>query len=142
MQLKWFSVKTVYRVVAEGEPTRPDAEFDPSLDLLEERVVLVRAGSYDEAIERAEKEAAAYESRHTNPYGQQVLYRYLGAAEAFELFDSELGEGTELYSQTRLVPGVSTDDDLIELAFGLEETARDAATRKKFLNSEFSGRSP
>ena len=61
--------------------------------LYEERLVIIRARSADEAIRKAESEAREY-ARLTGG-------RYLGFVETFHLFESRLRSGTEVFSLLR-----------------------------------------
>lgn len=62
----------------------------------EERVVLVRAASFEEAIERAE--------RRTEEYASGIGGQYIGYANAYRMSDVALGDGAEVYSVMREVP--------------------------------------
>lgn len=75
----WYSVRCVFR--DRGLPR-----------LVEERITLWRAGSFDEAIERAQREAEEYASG--------LNLRYLGLAQAFML-SQEPGAGVEVFSLMR-----------------------------------------
>ena len=59
--------------------------------IYEERVVLLKANSFDEAVERAEKEAEDY-CRDLDGC------KYAGYVNVFHLYDSKLGDGTEIFS--------------------------------------------
>ena len=77
----WFSARTVY-------------EHDkPGDGLFEERIVVLRAGGFDEALERAEVEAVAY--------GEAVGCVYTGYVSVFELVEETLGDGSEVFSLMR-----------------------------------------
>ena len=76
---KLFAVKTLYRTTATGRPKRRDKHYDPDTALIEERVVLFRASTFDSAIRKAEREARKYaadDSGH-NGYGQALATEYL-----------------------------------------------------------------
>ena len=60
MAWNWYGAKTLYRYRARGRARRPDRGFNRENTLVEERVVLFRARSFDEAISRAEAEAISY----------------------------------------------------------------------------------
>jgi hypothetical protein len=139
MAWNWYGVKTVYRTTAQGEPAETDKYFDPAATLVEERVVLIRARSFDEALAKGEKEARAYADGGTvqNRYGQRVKQRYLGVADAYEMSDSP-GNLVEVYSKTELVPTSTPDAAVCANRMGTER-ARDRWRRTKFLNREFSG---
>ena len=77
--MDWYSVRCVFR----------DRD---SARLVEERITLWQAGSFDEAIEHAEREAKEYASG--------LNLRYLGLAQAFKL-SQEPGAGAEMFSLMR-----------------------------------------
>ena len=137
-QLSWFGVKTLHRVEAVGRPVARDIHFDPSLTLVEERVVLVRARNHADAIRKAEREARRYAAFLTwrNPYGQRLKQRYLGACNSFELFDPPRG-GTEVYSDTFLAEKSVPDRKLIANRVVLAESKTIKAKRRNFLNEKF-----
>ena len=79
----WYGVRLVYRL----------SEFDQQA--YEERVIVIRASSDDEAIIQAEHLSKSYESDTTV---------YTGFALAFHIFDENgpcLGEGVEVFSLIR-----------------------------------------
>src|SRR5262245_33956163 len=59
--------------------------------MYEERIVLLKARSFDEAIDRAEKEAEEY-CRDLDGC------TYAGYVDAFLLYDERIGDGTEIFS--------------------------------------------
>src|SRR4029450_14001653 len=137
----WYGVKTVYRVSAKGPPRRPDAHYDATATLIEERVILVRARSHDEAQGKAEAEAKLYTARfHVNPYGQTVTMKRLGTIESFELFDPPRNGG-EVWSTTYMLSRTVRGKDVVDRTFGPEESLAQKERRRKFLNREFSGTS-
>jgi uncharacterized protein DUF4288 len=136
MPWKWFGVKTVFRTEAHGKPNSLDESYDAEATLVEERVVLIRARSFDEAISKAEAEAQTYASEeYRNPYGQSVKQRYLWACDAFELFDQP-GAGVEVYSSTELVLQSVPDREITERRMGANETKDEERRRRKFFNAE------
>jgi hypothetical protein len=139
MAWHWYGVKTIYRTTAQGKPTQTDKYFDPAASLVEERVVLVRARSFDEALAKGEKEARAYAAAGDirNRYGQRVKQRYLGVADAYEMFDAP-GNQVEVYSKTEIVRTSVPDAEVCANRTTRERT-RDRWRRTKFLNREFSG---
>ncbi|MET8048433.1 hypothetical protein ABZU75_12620 [Streptosporangium sp. NPDC005286] len=76
----WYTVRCVFRW---GAPH----------DTYEERVTLWRAGSFDEAIVMAEREAARYATG--------TAFEYLGLAQAYRLPDDVIEPGTEVFSLLR-----------------------------------------
>jgi hypothetical protein len=137
--LKWFAVKTLFRTAPVGKPAAIDEAYDLSATLVEERVVLFRARGFSEAIRRAESDARTYaRSWHMNPYGQRVVTRYLGACDAYELFDPP-GAGKEVFSTTEIVGRGISDKAVVKQRLGHEETAREKKSRRSVLNREFAG---
>ena len=135
----WYGVKTLFRLGAVGKPAKEDAKYDPGTTLVEERVVLFRARGFAEAVQLAEREARSYaRHRHRNPYGQQVVTRYLGACDAYQLFDPP-AEGREVFSTTELVGKIVTDATIVDHRLGHRETAQEMARRRNVLDGEFAG---
>ena len=62
--------------------------------VFEERVVLLQASSFDDAIAQAKMEAREY----CGPTGETV---YLGFVNVYHLFDTSVGHRTEVYSLMR-----------------------------------------
>jgi hypothetical protein len=58
----------------------------------EERLILVFAASEEEAIEKAEAEAAEYAGSDST---------YLGYVDVFHVYETQIGEGTEVFSLMR-----------------------------------------
>ena len=77
MAWKWFGVRTSTRWEAIGKPESIDDNFDEDDTLIEERVVLIKARSFDEAIKKGEKEAKDELAEYKNFYGQRISQRYL-----------------------------------------------------------------
>lgn len=139
MNWSWFGVKTIYRIEAFGRPQAIDSAYDPDATLIEERVVLFRARSFDEAIRKAEKEALRYAaSQHRNPYGQTVKMRYLEACNAFLLYELP-GVGVEVYSATEVVNKQIHDDEILDRKLGKQRGNDDRQQRLKFLHHELAG---
>ena len=117
--------------------------------MLEERIVIFRARSFDDAIRKGELEAEAYakeqetrasgkrRSEIRNPYHQRLSTRFLGALDAFELFEPP-GAGVEVFSSTSLVPKVTSDSALVDARYGQEE--RHLGARTKCLDGQLTGK--
>lgn len=99
----WFGVKTLYVSNASGKASNKDKFYKKTSVMFEERTVLFKAKSFDEAIKLAEKEARNY-SKYTyiNPYGEKVSTQYLNNCDAFELFEDP-ESGIEVYSATEIL---------------------------------------
>jgi hypothetical protein len=135
----WYGVRTLYRVIAEGEPRTRDKHFDPESTLIEDRVVLFQATSFDDAIQQAIKEARSYCKgiRYVNPYGQKVRMRVLDAHDAYEISempDRKPGAGSEVYSLTELVRASVSDSVVIKKRLGGQASLSTVA-RWKFVNA-------
>ncbi len=137
MSWKWFGVKTLTRWETIGKPKSVDENFDADATLIEERVVLIKARSFDEAIKKGEKEAKNNLSEYKNFYGQKVKQRYLEVCDAFELFDEPNENGVEVFSLIETVSKKVKDSVLIENKFGKDQTPESfARKREKFWDAE------
>src|SRR5438093_2174363 len=112
---KWFGVKTLHRVTPSGRPIATDNDYSRSMTLVEERVVVLRARSFDEAVSKAEAEAKEYSRscRHRNRYGQRVQSRYIGYCDAY-LFDDAPSNRSEVYSETEVIPRQVSDRAIVK----------------------------
>jgi len=81
----WFGAKCIFLHTRSQRPTER---------LFEERVILVRASGFDEAIQKAEEEAKGY---------CQDLEdcSYTGFMSVFHIYGEEIGDGSEIYSLMR-----------------------------------------
>lgn len=133
----WYGVRTLIRLIATGKPTLRDRHFDAGSTLVEDRVVLFRATSFEDAIEQAETEARQYcqAISFRNIYGQRVRLKYLGAVDAFSMLDHHPAPGCEVYSSTALVPKSVSDSSVCKERFG-KQPERGARSRFKFLDVE------
>jgi len=82
---KYYAVKCIFSV-----PPREEL----GKYLYEERVLLWRAESFDEAFEMAKREAAEYESENEG-------VSFTGRSDAYEIVDDIIGHGSELWSLQR-----------------------------------------
>ena len=137
MSWKWFGVKTLTRWEAIGKPKSIDGNFDADATLIEERIVLIRARNFDEAIKKGENEAKRNLSEYKNFYGQKVKQRYLEVCDAFELFDEPNENGVEVFSLIETVSKKVKDSVLVENKFGKDESPESfARKREKFWDAE------
>ena len=81
----WYGAKCIFLHTATESCQR---------QVYEERVILVRANDFDEAIRRAEQEAETY----ARDCGSCT---YTGFIDVFHIYDGYLGDGTEVYSLMR-----------------------------------------
>ncbi len=128
------SPKTLYRTSLRGRAVRKDKHFEEDVSLVEERVVLFKARSFDEAIRRAEVEGHAYAARrpHANRYGQRVEMTFLEACDAFRLFEQP-GHGREVYSRTEVIREKVSDAAVIDQLLGADEDEQSEAQREMFV---------
>ncbi|MBI3606699.1 MAG: DUF4288 domain-containing protein [Nitrospirae bacterium] len=139
---KWYGVKTVYRCEPSGRPLGTDECYSKMATLVEERVVLLKARGFDEAIEKAKREARGYVSdSYRNPYGQQVKNRFLGYCDAY-LADGNFGTGGEVYSETEVVSRAISDKTLLKRLVGYHESKKAHKARRNILQIEFTPPAP
>lgn len=135
---KVFTVKTLYRTTTLGKPKKTDKYYHKNLDLIEERIITIKARNFDEAISKGEKEATKYasETEYINPYGQKVKQKYIGSIDVFEAFE-KLKANIEIFSTTFLSDTSITNSKLTNNMMG-KVYKNERKLRTKFLNSEFS----
>lgn len=120
---KWFCVKTAWKTEAKGRPQRVNELFRPDLASLEERCLLVRARTAQEAFRKVDREAKEYGSlSYQNIFGQTVEKRLLRRMEFYEC-EGEPGDLFEAYSQSHEVPRAASEKALEKIIFGRKETA-------------------
>jgi hypothetical protein len=113
-----------------------DRYFDPDSTLIEDRVVLFQATSFDDAIAQGIREGRSYsrQTKFVNLYGQRVRMRFLHACDAFEIPEGKPGAGCEVYSSTELVRSSVPDSSVIRRRMG-PEAAGPPKKRYKFINA-------
>ena len=127
-------MKTLFRIEPVGRPLGKDRIYSKSMTMVEERVVVVKARSADEAIRIGEAEARRYARQfHRNPYGQRVRTRRLRCTEVYDI-NEPVREMTEVYSSTQVVPRGVSDSAVIRRAFGPTESPRAYASRRNILD--------
>ncbi len=124
--------------ISEVDPLQCEG-YDSHSTMIEERIVFIRARSFDEALKKGEKEARIYASNdvHKNPFGQQVRRRFLGDLDAFCLFDPPWSY-VEVFSSMIILPNRLSDAKLARVHFG--PIREHLGRRTKFLNAEFSAK--
>jgi hypothetical protein len=140
---KWFGVRTLYRIEAKGRPVGRDANYSPSMTLVEERVVVLKARSVQEAIQKAEADARRYagDCRHRNPYGQRVRTRYVGYCDAYRA-GRGIASGAEVFSASEVVPRRVSDRAVVRRLIGSHESNRATAERRNILDVVFNAPAP
>lgn len=98
-----YSVRSVFRIdrLQEGKPVR----------FFEERVIIFRASSEQEALAKAEAEARHYVETATQP-------KMLDHLVAFSLWEDELREGEEVWSCLRQLE--ISDDEYLDRYYAAE----------------------
>lgn len=133
-KLRWYGVRSQVRLVATGKPKRPGVEYDPESTLVEDRVVLFRAESFESVIAQGEAEAREYcrRIRFSNIYGQNVRLKFAGIVDAFSMADFKPGHAAEVYSGTTIVPSEVTNQELLAARTAPPETP---GARYKFIDA-------
>jgi hypothetical protein len=123
MAWEYYGVRTFYRTVATGKPKKVDKYYDKDGAMLEERVVLIRARNFDEALKKGETEAKTYVEPmdYKNVYGQKVKRELLEAVDVFALFDNPPKIGSEVFSSTQRINSKQKISDLLNEKLGPEE---------------------
>lgn len=129
---KLYAVKSTYQWVAAGRSKTKDKFYSRNSRLVEERIVLVQARSFDEALKLAKKESAIYcGPKFTNVYGELVEIKSTGRFDAFELIDSP-EPGTELFSSNILVRDKNEANERLRHLIAKGETKHASKLRRKF----------
>lgn len=140
--MRTYFVQSAYRREAMGRPSDVDGNFDPTVTLVEVRIVMFAAADERDALRQATREARAYaRETYLNAYGQRVKIRFLGALSAYELFEP-LAPGIEVYSTTEVVSSSVTDDELIDRRMGHVESKADFTRRINIAHAEYITRAP
>jgi len=136
---RWFGVKTIYRITAQGKPKIHYKNFNKEAFMIEERVVIFWARDHKNALRRAEREARGYASdNHINPFGQKVVCEYLHCHDVYELFE-EPDDGGEVYSRTEVHDRPIATRKLLDKNFGkIMDKEKESQLRLKFRNAQLS----
>ena len=81
----WHSVRLLIRCTVKGQPKR--------IPLYEDRIVVVRAKSHDQAQQKARRIANKHEVPYKNPFGNTICWRVTKVYESVELFADEVKDG-------------------------------------------------
>ncbi len=110
----WFGARTAFSYRVEGNASAPR--------VFEQRVVVFRAPTFEEAMVLSEKEADSYARRMSvrNSDGEEVRVEYLGYCNVFEIGDA-LEDGVEVHSQLTVHPTHVAEDELLNRFVGTEE---------------------
>ena len=83
---EWYGARTIYQHYTKKKIAKNK--------LYEERIVLIKANSFDDAITKAEKEAEKYSKENSSS-------KFLGYVNVYKLVDGKLRNYTEVYSLMR-----------------------------------------
>jgi hypothetical protein len=84
----WYAAKCVF--LHKGFPVKPGSH------VYEERILLVRAGSWEQAMDKATREAAEYV--------KGIDAQLVQVVDVYHLYETEIGDGAEVYSLMRTTP--------------------------------------
>jgi len=138
MANKWYTVRTLYRSRTDERPVKPDLSYDPDATLLEERVVLVRAKSRQEAQAKALREAKDYAGTGTfaNPYEQMVRTDLLRTCDVYEL-DENPADKTEVYVANHLMSRRISDAKVEKIFTPRRVLDHKKGRYRKFIKQEY-----
>jgi hypothetical protein len=125
--MSWYGFRGLFRVRVVGAKS--------GVSSVEQRVVLVRAKDFDDAIRAGEAEAKRYVKggRWRNADDEVVTLKYIGACDVY-VMDDEPGHGAEIYSHVLVVPHATSDDVLVDRFFG---TSPEQARGSRKLEPDF-----
>ena len=91
-----YAVKCLYQSRFYGADNKL---LDDVIPAWEERIILIRASSMEEADLKCEKIAKEYESEYTNVHNQIVKVRLYSIVDIFATFDTNARTNIEVYSK-------------------------------------------
>lgn len=101
-QLNWYAVKLLFESIHSGNPLLDKSDehyYDNNEKLFEESIIIVQATTTKQAYNIAQDQAKQSEHEYLNTYGQLVKWKFINILHVFELNDSELKGGVEVYSR-------------------------------------------
>jgi hypothetical protein len=134
--LENYSVKTLYKLKAKGKAHNIDKYYKKNTALYVERIILVKAKDFGDAIAKAEKEANEYinnfkRENHINHYGQKLKLKYLKCCDAFLILNKP-NELKEVYCKMFLLKN-NSENKFIDSQLGEEDDAR----KNKFMDNDY-----
>jgi hypothetical protein len=121
----YFGVKYLVRVKAMGKPKGAKKAFKSTMDLLEDRVSIVKAKTADFAFKKAEREQKKYcDKSYVSLYGQKVVFEPIACFDCFSIsadrirFGIRKGDLSEVYSRTELIRRSESNDHVVNRLFG------------------------
>lgn len=130
---EWYAVKVLYECIISGDPAPEtiDRNYSNAEKTFEESILLIKASSFDQAYDLAEKEVKQREIDYLNPYDEKVVWKFVESIDCFHLFDRKLQSGTELYSRLFHVPKGITNEQVISQYY--PETITEELIDKNFI---------
>ena len=114
--MDWYSFRGIFKSEIVGATGNVQ-----EMSLVEDRVVLLLAESFDEAIRLGEIEADSYAKNvWPNANGELVKTRYLGSCDVFAIKDLP-AQGVEVYSSLLLRQSSENDETIVERLLGSED---------------------
>lgn len=117
--MDWFAVKLLHKITISGMPEKDklDEFYHDIHEFFEERIILVKASSFDNAYELAESEAKEGDDVYENKYGQTVRWEFYESIECFHLFDSPQSP-VEVFSTLFAKEQDEDEEDLLDKRYG------------------------
>jgi hypothetical protein len=138
----YFGVKTFIVTRSKGPPKIRDPFFHPDFELLEERVLLVKAPSFGKAIERAKRATEEYCKRsYVSVYDQKISLVPLRYVDCYEIsggFPGFKGKGEtvfEIFSTIGIIDKKEPIKDILNRKTGVVRE-NEEELRFKFLEKE------
>ncbi|MED4164448.1 DUF4288 domain-containing protein [Halalkalibacterium halodurans] len=119
MGRKWFVVNLLYKSIKTGSPYRTIEanKKDPmENEVFEERHVLVKAESREQAHRIGKQLGRKAEQQYQNPYGEQVRWTFVALLDSYEVLD-DLEHGAEIYSRYIVSSKGTTTEEVKERYF-------------------------
>jgi hypothetical protein len=117
--MDWFGVKLLHKITISGIPEKDklDEFYRDNSEFFEERIILVKASSFDEAYQLAESEAKEGDDVYENKYGQTVKWEFYRSVDCFHLFDS-LQSPVEVFSTLFAKKQGEDEEGLLDKRYG------------------------
>jgi hypothetical protein len=93
---RWYTAEIIEEITVSGDPRR----------VIHRNLILISAGSADEAYEKAQRFGSQAEDTYENPAGQAVTVKFRGVAQLDYLYE-EPGDGAEVAFSEQI--GLSED---------------------------------
>lgn len=91
---RWFAVRAIFAIQVEDQTS--------GLQDYEERINLVKAHSFDDAVRRLRKEFRLYATPYLNLQGEMVRWQFESVLDVYDTGEEEISaSGTEVFSTIR-----------------------------------------